>query len=120
MGERSPMHQSNGVEMRKSLVSMGLGLALSLGAVGVASAQSSPAPDAGQHQHAQRGPGRRGGFENALFKGITLTPAQKSRVDALRKDERSGMKADREKFGKVMADARQARERGDTATARAK
>ena len=107
--------------MRKSLVSMGLGLALSLGAVGVASAQSSPAPDAGQHQHAQRGPGRRGrGFENALLKGISLTADQKSRVDALRKDDRSSMKADREKFGKVMADARQARERGDTATARAK
>ena len=106
--------------MRKSLVSMGLGLALSLGAVGVASAQSTPAPDAGQHQRAERGPGRRGGYEKALLKGITLSPDQKARVDALRKDERTRMQGDRDQFGKVMADARQARERGDTAAARAK
>ena len=106
--------------MRKSFVSMGLGLALSLGAVGLAGAQSSPAPEAGQHQHAERGPGRRGGFEKALLKGITLSADQKTRVDALRKDERSRMENDRDSFGKVMADARQARQRGDTAAARAK
>ena len=107
--------------MRKSLVSMGLGLALSFGAVGAAVAQSSPAPDAGQHQRAERGPGRRGGgFDGALLKGITLNADQKARVEALRKDERSRMQADRQQFGKVMADARQARERGDTVTARAK
>jgi Spy/CpxP family protein refolding chaperone len=102
---------------------MGLGLALSLGAVAVASAQSTQ-PEArqgaGQRQRGEWGPGRRGGFDKALLKGITLSADQQKRVDALRQDERSRMQADREQFGKVMADARQARERGDTAAAKAK
>ena len=108
--------------MRKSMVTLGLGLALSFGALGAAGAQSTqtPTPRQGQHEHeGMRGPGRRGGgFQKALLKGITLNADQQKRVDALRKDEQSRMQSQREQFGKVMADARQARERGDTASAR--
>ena len=97
--------------MRKSTMAMALGLALSFGAVGAASAQSTqPA-----REHAERG-GRRGGGE-MLLKGITLSPDQKARLKALRRDEKSD--ASREQFRKAMADARAARQRGDTAAAKA-
>jgi Spy/CpxP family protein refolding chaperone len=56
----------------------------------------------------------------ALLKGINLTDAQKSRLEAIRKEHRSAMKNDREHFDAVRKEIRDARERGDTATARAK
>jgi protein CpxP len=99
--------------MRKTTMAMALGLALSFGAVGAASAQSAQQPT---REHADRG-GRRGPGGGMLLKGITLTPDQKTRLDALRKDERSD--TSREQVRKAMADARAARQRGDTAAAKA-
>jgi Spy/CpxP family protein refolding chaperone len=53
-----------------------------------------------------------------LFKGITLTADQKARLKELRKNSVST--ESREQFRKAMTEAREARQRGDTATARAK
>lgn len=111
--------------MRKTLTRMGLGLALVVGAAGAAAAQSTPnaRPDTTQRDHRQwdgeRG-GRRGGPDGMLLKGINLTDAQKDRLKAIRKEQEPEMKKTREQFSAVMKEARDARERGDTATARAK
>ena len=113
--------------MRRTLTRMGLGLALVVGAAGAAAAQSAQRPnarpDTTERDHGrwdgQRG-GRRGGPDGMLLKGITLTDAQKTRLKALREERKDEMKKTREQFGAVMQDARAARQRGDTATARAK
>jgi periplasmic protein CpxP/Spy len=111
--------------MRKTLNRMGLGLALVVGAAGVAAAHSTPnaRPDTTQRDHrrwdGERG-GRRGGPDGMLLKGINLTDAQKDRLKAIRKEQEPEMKKTREQFSAVMKEARDARERGDTATARAK
>ena len=57
---------------------------------------------------------RRGPGGGELFKGITLTADQKTRLKDLRKAEKPN-----EQFRKAMEDARAARQRGDTAAARA-
>jgi protein CpxP len=111
--------------MRKTLTRMGLGLALVVGAAGAAAAQSTPnaRPDSTQRDHRQwdgEHGGRRGGPGGMLLKGINLTDAQKDRLKAIRKEHEPEMKKTREQFGAVMKEAREARERGDTATARAK
>jgi|SRR5690348_4096845 len=99
--------------MRKTTMAMAFGLALSFGAVGAASAQSAqPRPT---REHAERG-GRRGPGEQ-LLKGIALSPDQKAKLQELRRDEKNN--ASREQFRKAMADARSARQRGDTAAAKA-
>src|SRR5689334_23886320 len=99
--------------MRKTTTAVALGLALSFGAVGVASAQATQRRQ--RTEHGARGwhswPG------NGLLKGINLTDAQKAKLKDLRKDEKSN--ASNEQFRKAMADARAARQRGDTAAARA-
>ena len=100
--------------MRKTTMAMALCLALSFGAVGVASAQATQQPQA--REHAERG-GWRGGPGGELLKGITLSPDQKAKLQEMRKTEQS--KASREQFRKAMADARAARQRGDTAAAKA-
>ena len=111
--------------MRKTLTRMGLGLALVVGAAGAAAAQSTPnaRPDTTQRDHrrwdGERG-GRRGGLGGALLKDITLTDAQKTKLKAIRKEQESEMTKTREQFGAVMKEAREARQRGDTTTARAK
>jgi Spy/CpxP family protein refolding chaperone len=107
---------------------MGLGLALIVGAAGAAAAQSTRPdnrPDATQEKKGDRGErgmrrGGRGGPDGALLKGITLTDAQKTRIEALRKEQRTEMQKNREQFGAVMKEAREARQRGDTVTARTK
>ena len=117
--------------MRKTMTRMGLGLALVVGAAGAAAAQSTRPgnrPDTTQSERGERGDRGergtrrrgRGGPEGALLKGITLTDAQKTRLQELRKDNRAEMEKTREQFGAVMKEAREARQRGDTATARAK
>jgi Spy/CpxP family protein refolding chaperone len=114
--------------MRKTMTKMGLGLALLVGAATAAAAQSSRPdvrPDTTQGQRGRWGGERgmrRGGPRGpgALLKGITLTDAQKTRLQALRKEQEPEMKKSREQFGAVMKEARAARERGDTTTARAK
>ena len=116
--------------MRKTMTRMGLGLALIVGAAGAAAAQGTR-PDArpdsarrergewkGERGMRRGGPG--GGREGALLRGITLTDAQKTRIQELRKAQEPEMKKSREQFGAVMKEARDARQRGDTATARAK
>ena len=89
------------------------GLALSLGAVGVASAQAT------QQQPQRREQGERGmrrrGPGGELFKNITLTADQKTRLRELRKSEKPN-----DDVRKAMEDVRAARQRGDTAAARAK
>jgi Spy/CpxP family protein refolding chaperone len=106
---------------------MGLGLALVVGAAGAAAAQSTQ-PDTRPHatqpdrdgrngERRMRGPG---GPERGLLKGITLTDAQKTRLEALRKEHEPQMKQTREQFRAVMKEAREARQRGDTVAARAK
>jgi Spy/CpxP family protein refolding chaperone len=116
--------------MRTTFSRIGLGLALVVGAAGAAAAQSSRPDsrpdtthargnraDRGERSMRQRG-GR--GPEGALLKGITLTDAQKTRLEALRKEQRPEMEKTREQFGAVMKEAREARQRGDTVTARSK
>jgi Spy/CpxP family protein refolding chaperone len=79
----------------------------------MASAQATQQPQ--RREHAERG-GRRGpGHE--LLKGISLNADQKAKLKELHKTEQS--KASREQFRKAMADARAARQRGDTAAAKA-
>jgi Spy/CpxP family protein refolding chaperone len=56
----------------------------------------------------------------ALLKGITLTDAQKTRLEALRKEQEPAMKKNRDQFAAVMKEAREARQRGDTTAAHAK
>jgi Spy/CpxP family protein refolding chaperone len=113
--------------MRKTLTRMGLGLALVVGAGGAVAAQSAQPnarPDTTQRDHrrweGERGGRRRGGPEMALLKGITLTDAQKTRLEALRKEQEPAMKKNRDQFAAVMKEAREARQRGDTTAARAK
>ena len=97
--------------MRKTMVATAFGLALSLGAVGVASAQTTQQPqrqEQGERGMRGRGPG------GELLKGITLTADQKARLQELRKNEKPN-----DQVKKAMEDARAARQRGDTAVARA-
>ena len=97
--------------MRKTMMATAFGLALSLGAVGVASAQATQQPQS--QEQGGRGMRRRGpGGE--LLKGITLTADQKARLQELRKNEQPN-----DQVKKAMEDARAARQRGDTAAARA-
>ena len=118
--------------MRKTMTKMGLGLALIVGAAGAAAAQGTrpdARPDSARRERGERGEakGERGmrrvgpgGPQGALLRGITLTDAQKTRLQELRKAQEPEMKKNREQFGAVMKEARDARQRGDTATARAK
>lgn len=117
--------------MRKTMTSMGLGLALIVGAAGAAAAQSTrpdTRPDSVRAQRGERGDrgdrGMRrsgpGGPDRALLKGITLSDAQKTRLQELRKEQRPEMEKSRERFSAVTKEAREARQRGDTVTARAK
>lgn len=79
--------------------------------------------------HAQGNPGgRRGGMgmrgsgpgmmDQALLKGITLSDAQKAKLDQIREAERAKMQAEGGRGGgrAEMDSVRAARERGDTAT----
>ena len=98
-------------QMRKTMMATAFGLALSLGAVGVASAQSTQQPQ--RHEQGERGMRRRGPG-GQLFKNITLTADQKAKLKDLRKAEKPN-----DEFKKAMENARAARQRGDTAAARA-
>jgi Spy/CpxP family protein refolding chaperone len=64
--------------MKKTTIAA-LGLALTLGAAGAASAQSSePRPERDRAGQVERG-GRRGGPDQMLLKGITLTDSRRTR-----------------------------------------
>jgi Spy/CpxP family protein refolding chaperone len=105
--------------MRKSII-MGLGLALSLAAAAAAQQPDQPKPRR-ERGGEIRGPGMRDGRGPAglLLKDITLTEAQKTQLQTLRKTERDEMVAKREQGKKQHEEVRAARQRGDTAAARA-
>ena len=106
--------------MRKSMI-MGLGLALSL--AGVAAAQQSgtdaPRRDRGEGQQGPDGKFGRGGAHNLLLKDINLSDAQKTQLKQFHESQKTSMKANHEAMKKQWDEARAARQRGDTATARA-
>lgn len=105
--------------MRKHTMAMGLALALSLGGAGIAAAQSTTPADRPQAEQHDRGPGgRRGGPEGMLLKGVTLSSAQKAKLDEMRKADRDQMEKHRGEMRGSFDQIRAARERGDTATAR--
>jgi protein CpxP len=111
--------------MRKLMTNVGLGLALTVGTASAVAAQQTR-PDTARREKAERGDRgdrgerRRGGPDAALLKGITLTDAQKTQLTTMREAQRSEMQKNREQFSAAMKEARAAREKGDTATARAK
>jgi len=111
--------------MRKLMTKVGLGLALTVGTAGAVAAQQTR-PDTARPERAERGDRgergmrRRGGPDAALLKGITLTYAQKTQLKTMREAQGSEMEKNREQFTAAMKEARAAREKGDTATARAK
>lgn len=105
--------------MRKLTVVAAAFAALAM--AGVAQAQGTGAP-AQQHQHRAegRGPMGRGGpgmMQGMLLKGITLTDAQKAKLDTLREAQRTAMQAQRGQGRPDMAAIREARQKGDTVTA---
>ena len=105
--------------MRKHTMTMGVALALSLGGAAMAAAQSTTPTDRPRAEQHDRGPGRRhGGPEAMLLKGVTLSSAQKAKLQEMRKGDRDAMKKDRESMRGSFEQIRAARQRGDTATAR--
>ncbi|HSQ29464.1 MAG TPA: Spy/CpxP family protein refolding chaperone [Gemmatimonadaceae bacterium] len=91
-----------------------------LAVAGVAEAQGTGAPAPHQHRAEGRGPMGRGGpgmMQGMLLKGITLTDAQKAKLDTLREAQRTAMQAQRGQGRPDFAAIREAREKGDTATA---
>ena len=93
-----------------------LAVALISGSAVVAAAQqgAAPAPNAAaRHGRGEEGFGRR------LFRGITLTDQQKASVKQIHTKYRDQFKTLRESMRPAMQDARAARQRGDTAAARA-
>ena len=88
---------------------------LVVGGAAVAAAQqttpTTPQRAHGQHMRQGFGPGMRG----QLFKGITLSDAEKSNLKNVQAKYAPQMKALREQFKPQMQAARQARQRGDTA-----
>lgn len=93
---------------------------VALAAAGVAQAQGTGAPAQHQHGegHGQMGPGGRGGMmmEQMMFKGITLTGAQKAKLDTIHQQFRTAMEAQRGQRPDFSA-IREARQKGDTVTA---
>jgi Spy/CpxP family protein refolding chaperone len=103
--------------MRKSQV-IGLVVASLVSAASFAQAQTS-APNARQERHgAARGmEGRQG--RGGLFRGITLTDAEKAHVKQVHAKYSAEAKTLRESLRPAMQDARAARQKGDTAGVKA-
>jgi Spy/CpxP family protein refolding chaperone len=106
--------------MRKTILT---GIALAVAMAGtVAAQQPDQAPgrrakaDSGKHERFDRRGGPPGGF---LLRGITLTDAQKNQFKELRTAEQAKMQANRAEMKKQVDAVREARQRGDTAAARA-
>lgn len=90
-----------------------------LAMAGVAQAQGTGTPAQHQHRAEGRGPMGRGGpgmMQGMLLKGITLTDAQKVKLDTLREAQRTAMQAQRGQGRPDFEAIREAREKGDTAT----
>lgn len=110
--------------MRKNIMA-GLALALTLGGAGLAAAQSTgqqpQRPRGEQDDRGGRGWGRggpRGGPEGFLLRGITLTDAQKQKLQQLRESDRATMEQSRTQMRSRMDEARAARQSGDTVKAK--
>ena len=102
--------------MRKSRV-IGLVVASLVSTASFAQAQTS-APNAGQERRAEgrRMEGRQGREgRGGLFRGITLTDAEKARVKQIHEKYSTEAKALREAARPAMQDVRAARQKGDTA-----
>jgi len=100
--------------------------ALTVGSAMVVSAQRQTAPRRVHQDHAQRSDsahrrfGARGpGGQAQLFKGITLSDAEKANLETVRAKYASQMKATREQSKPDMQAMRDARQRGDTAALKA-
>ena len=92
------------------------------GAVVAAAQQPAHTPRAGAHQAQDSTRKRFGGrgfgpgaMQKQLFKGITLSDAEKTNIKNVQTKYEAQMKALREQFKPQMKAARQARQRGDTA-----
>jgi Spy/CpxP family protein refolding chaperone len=98
--------------------------ALTLGSAAIVSAQQQTAPQRVQQNHAQRPDsahrklGARG-LRGQLFKGITLSDAEKANLKAVQAKYASQMKAVREQSKPDMQAMRDARQRGDSAALKA-
>ncbi|HXT15924.1 MAG TPA: Spy/CpxP family protein refolding chaperone [Gemmatimonadaceae bacterium] len=93
---------------------------VALGGAAVAGAQApTQTPAQVPQQHARAGKGHRGKFakrgDRQLFKNIKLSDAEKANVKAVRQKYAPQMKALRAQFKPQIEQARQARQRGDTA-----
>ncbi|HVE79038.1 MAG TPA: Spy/CpxP family protein refolding chaperone [Gemmatimonadaceae bacterium] len=106
---------------------MALALSLTAVAATAAAAQAAPAPGAppagergarGEHGKDGRGWGGRG-ERRRLFRGVNLTDAQRTQLRAIRDKYAAEQRPLRESMRPAMQEARQARQRGDTAAARA-
>jgi Spy/CpxP family protein refolding chaperone len=106
---------------------MALALSLTAGAATTAFAQATPAPGAPRAEQerprGERGEGRRGwgGRKGGrrLLNGVDLTEAQRTQMRAIRDKYGAEHRTMRESMRPAMQEARQARQRGDTAAARA-
>lgn len=111
--------------MNKSMMAVGLALALSAGSAAVAAAQGvQGAPQRAQQHQQWGGRGgargeRRGGPGGFLLRGITLSDAQKTQLEQYRKAQRTQFQAERAQHRADFQKVREARQKGDTATAHA-
>ncbi|HEX8849665.1 MAG TPA: Spy/CpxP family protein refolding chaperone [Gemmatimonadaceae bacterium] len=111
-----------------------LALAIVAGAAATAGAQQTTAPAQGQRierterdsarawkreGRGPRGEGRGMHGAGALMRGVNLTDAQKAQVKAIHQKYQDQFKSIREANKPAMEEARAARQRGDTAAARA-
>ncbi len=91
---------------------------VTFGAAAVASAQqttATPQIQARQGKHAQGARRFKGALQHQLFKGMTLTDAEKANVKAVQAKYAPQMKAIRQQHKPQLQAARAARQRGDTA-----
>jgi protein CpxP len=104
-----------------------LGAAVALFAVAEANAQAPARPDSARQGELRRRDGQRGarGMKmrragaKSLFRGIELTQAQRDQMKTVNEKYRTQFKALHESVKPEMQAAREARQRGDTAAARA-
>ena len=104
--------------MRKNIF-MALGLAASLAGVAAAQQPSTEPPRREDHRGSGKFEGRDGGPRGLLFKDITLTDAQKTQLQTLRKAQRDKFEANRDQMKKQFEELRAARQRGDTVAVKA-
>jgi Spy/CpxP family protein refolding chaperone len=109
------------MQMRKTFTALGLGLALTMGSPAYAQGGQGGAQVEKARGAWQKGEkGRKGHGLRMLFRGITLTDAQRAQLKALHEQNKPKMEADRELMKKAFDEAKALRDRGDTAAARSR